>query len=63
MATEAAVELADEELEFKKTDAAAGKQIDRAKVLADIEKSKRDSANKSRSEIPNAKSKTKKTSV
>jgi len=41
MSIESSVELADEELDFKKTDAAAGRQIDRAKVLADIEASKR----------------------
>jgi hypothetical protein len=64
MATETSVELADEELDFKKADAAAGRQIDRAKVLADIEKSKRDSLNKNRSEInPNAKTKTTKKAV
>ena len=41
MSIESSVELADEELDFKKTDAATGRQIDRAKVLADIEASKR----------------------
>jgi hypothetical protein len=41
MSIESSVELADEELAFKKTDAAAGRQIERAKVLADIEQNKR----------------------
>jgi len=50
MAIESSVELADEELDFKKTDAAAGRQIERAKVLSDVEKSKREGA-QNRSEI------------
>jgi hypothetical protein len=51
MAIESSVELADEELDFKKTDAAVGRTIERAKVLADIDKSKMDAANQKRSEI------------
>jgi len=45
MAIEADVELKDEELEFKKTDAAAGRTIERASALASIEASKRSEIN------------------
>lgn len=42
MAIESSVENADEELDFKRQDAAVGRQIERAKVLADIQKADQD---------------------
>jgi len=55
MAIESSVENADEELDFKKKDAAVGRTIERAKVLADIAKADKDrAASKDRSPMKGA---------